>query len=168
MSNPALFFAIAGISMSFAGFAGLFLALRPRDAKWEMYEVGQVNTIVLYALLTMFSALFVVPLASLIGEFTALQVMSAVVLALAFYAHQIKLGTSWVTWYQVRRGLSRRDLAMEVAPFAVAAIAEQVLLLANLVAPSQELYELALITMLVTPALVFVIVVIRLGSTAGR
>ena len=37
MSNPSLFFAIAGISMSFAGFAGLFLALRPHDTEWEKY-----------------------------------------------------------------------------------------------------------------------------------
>jgi hypothetical protein len=51
-----------------------------------------------------------------------------------------------------------------VAPFAFVAIAEQVLLLVNVVMPMQELYELALIAMLGTPALVFVLVVTQLGS----
>jgi len=74
LSNPTLFFAIAGVSMSFAGFAGLFLALRPHDTAWKRYEVGQLNTIVLFALMTLFGALLVVPLASLIGESAALRV----------------------------------------------------------------------------------------------
>jgi hypothetical protein len=168
MSNPALFFAIAGIAMSFAGFAGLFLALRPRDSEWQRYEVGQINTIVLFALLALFSALLVVPLASLLGEQTALRVMGLGVFVAAFYAHQVRLGTSWVRWGQVRSGLSRGALVAEIVPFALVAIADQVLLAVNVFAPSQELYELALILMLATPAFVFVLVVTRFGSTSRR
>lgn len=168
MSNPSLFYAIAGISMSFAGFAGLFLALRPRDTEWQTYEIGQINAIVLFALMTLFSALIVVPLATLVGELTALRVMSVAVLVLALYAHQIKLGTSWLRWGQVRTGLSNRALLAEIAPFALVAVAEQVLLVVNFFNPAQELYELALIMMLATPALVFVHVVTRLGSSPGR
>jgi hypothetical protein len=38
----------------------------------------------------------------------------------------------------------------------------------NFFQPAQELYELALIMMLATPALVFVHVVTHLGSSPGR
>jgi hypothetical protein len=167
LSNPSLFFAIAGISMSFAGFASLFLALRPHDAAMRRYEVGQVNAIVLFALTAMFSALSVFPIASLIGEPMALRLMSAVVLVLAFYGHQIRVGTAWLRWTQVQSDMPRREFWIWLTPFAVVAIAEQVLLLVNVFAQSQELYELALITMLVTPALVFVRVVTQLGANAG-
>jgi hypothetical protein len=165
LSNPSLFFAIAGISMSFAGFAGLFLALRPHDAALQRYEVGQVNAIVLYALTAMFSALLVFPIASLIGEGMALRLMSAAVFVLAFYGHQVRVGTSWLRWSQVQGDLPRGEYLIWVAPFALVAIAEQVLLLVNVFAQNQELYELALITMLITPALVFVRVVTQLGAS---
>jgi hypothetical protein len=116
----------------------------------------------------MFSAPLAVPLASLVGEFAALRVMSVAVLVFAFYAHQIRLATSWLRWGQVRSGPSRRELVAEIAPFALVAVAEQVLLVVNFFVPTQELYELALIMMLATPALVFVLVVTRVGSSAGR
>jgi hypothetical protein len=164
MTNPAFYFAIAGISMSFAGFAGLFLALRPPDTELQRYEAAQVNAIVLFALTTLFSALIVVPIASLIGESAALRVMSAAVLLLAFYLHQIRVGTSWLRWSQVQNDLPRREYLILVAPFAFVAVAEQVLLLVNIFAAREELYELALVLMLATPALVFVLVVTRLVS----
>ena len=167
MSNPSLFFAIAGISMSFAGFAGLFLALRPHDAALRRYEVGQVNAIVLYALTAMFSALSIFPIATLIGEATALRVMSAVVLVLAFYAHQIRVGTSWLRWSRVQSDMPRGEFWIWLTPFAIVAVVEQVLLFVNIFVQSQELYELALIAMLVTPALVFVRVVTQLGANAS-
>jgi len=154
--------------LSFAGFAALFLALRPHDTEWQTYEVGQVNVIVLFALLTLFSALLVVPIASLIGESAAFRVMRAALLVLAFYMHQLRLGTSWLKWSQIRSYHSRRELVIEVAPFAFAAVAEQVLLLVNVFAPRQELCELALIMMLATPALVFVLVVTNLRSSGRR
>jgi hypothetical protein len=164
VSNPSLFFAIAGISMSFAGFAGLFLALRPHDAAMRRYEVGQITAIVLFALTAMFSALLVVPIASLVGEATALRVMSAVVLAFAIYAHEIRVGTSWLRWSKVQSDMPRREFWMWLAPFGLVAVTQQVLLLVNIFAPSPELYQLALITMLVTPGLVFVRVVTQLGA----
>jgi len=55
-----------------------------------------------------------------------------------------------------------------VAPFAFVAVAEQTLLLLNLAAPARHLYELALIVMLATPALVFVLVVTQFGSSGDR
>ena len=168
MSNPSLFFAIAGISMSFAGFAGLFLALRPHGTEWQGYEIGQINAIILYALTTLFGAMLVVPIASLIGESAGLRVMSAAILVPAFYGHQVRVGTAWLRWAQLRSDLSRRELVVEIAPFALVAIAEQALLLVNLLVPTQELYELALIMMLGTPALVFAWVVTHLDSSGGR
>jgi hypothetical protein len=167
MSNPSLFFAIAGISMSFAGFTGLFLALRPHGTEMQPHEVGQVNAIVLFALTALFSALLVVPLASLVNEPTALRVMSALVFVLAFYGHQVRVGTSWLRWREVESNLSRRELVRRGAPFMVVAVAEQILLIVNVFAPAQELYELALIMMLGTPALVFVDVVTVMGARSA-
>ena len=164
MSNPALFYAIATVSMSFAAFAGLYLALRPHDAAWKEYEVAQVRTIILYGLIALFGSLLLVPLADLIGESRALRVMSAGLLVVVFYGHQVRLGTSWTRWPRVRQDLARRALMIEMAPFVLVAVADQVLLLANLFAPSEGLYQLALILILTTPALVFVTVVSRFGS----
>jgi hypothetical protein len=74
VTNAPLFYAIAAISMSFAGFAGLYLALRPHGAAWEEYEAAQVTTIILYGLTTLFGSLLLVPLADLVGESLALRV----------------------------------------------------------------------------------------------
>ena len=166
MSNPSLLFAIGGISMSFAGFGGLFVALRPHGAEWQRHEVGQLSGIILFALTAMFGALLLVPIASLIGESIAIRLLSAGVLVVAFYSHQVRLGTSWVRWPQVQSDLSRREQIGRVA-FATVAIVEQVLLLVSVAFPSQSLYELALITMLATPALVFVWVVTQMRSRQG-
>src|SRR5437588_7397892 len=87
LSNLSLIPAIVGISMSFAGFAGLFLALRPKDSEWQRDEIGQINAIVGYAFTALFSGLFVVPLASLIGASSAIRVMSGFALVVAFYQH---------------------------------------------------------------------------------
>ena len=165
MSNAPLFYAIAAISMSFAGFAGLYLALRPQSAAWKAYEVAQISTIILYALTTLFGALLIVPLADLIGESLALRIIGAGLLVVVFYGHQVRLGTSWTRWPKVRDDLSRRALMIEMAPFVLVAVAGQVVLAVNVVAPKEGLYQLALILILATPALVFVTVVSRFGSS---
>ncbi len=168
MSNAPLFYAIAAISTSFAGFAGLYLALRPQGAAWKAYEVAQISTIILYGLTTLFGALLIVPLADLIGESPALRIMSAGLLVVVFYGHQISAGTSWTGWPKLRHDLSRRALIIQMAPFVLVAIADQVVLLANVIAPKEGLYQIALILILATPALVFVTVVSRFGSSAER
>jgi hypothetical protein len=166
VSNPFFFLTMAAVSTSFAGFAGLYLALRPHGAAWEEYEVAQVTTIILYGLTTLFGSLLLVPLADLIGESLALRVMSAAVLVIVFYGHQVRSRTSWTRWPKIRHDLSRRALTIEMAPFVLVAVADQALLLANLVAPRVALYQLALILILATPALVFATVVARFGSSA--
>jgi hypothetical protein len=57
-------------------------------------------------------------------------------------------------------------LIIQMAPFVLVAVADQTMLVANLVAPTEGLYQIALITILATPALVFVTVVSRFGSSA--
>jgi hypothetical protein len=168
MNNAPLFYAIAAVSMSFAGFAGLYLALRPQGAAWKAYEAAQVSTIILYGLTTLFGALLIVPLADLIGESPALRVMSALLLAVVFYGHQLGSVTSWTQWPKIRQDLSGRALRTEMAPFVLIAVADQVLLLVTLITAKEGVYQLALIVMLATPALVFVTVVSRFGSHAVR
>ncbi|HEU0248614.1 MAG TPA: hypothetical protein VFR38_16175 [Gaiellaceae bacterium] len=168
MSNPFFFLTMAAVSTSFAGFAGLYLALRPHGPAWQEYEVAQVTTIILYGLTTLFGSLLLIPLADLIGESRALRVMSAGVLVIVFYGHQVRSKTSWTRWPKVRRDLSRRALIIEMAPFVLVAVADQAVLLANVVTPTVGLYQLALILILATPALVFMTVVSRFGSSAER
>ncbi len=168
MSNPSQWFALAGISMSFVGFSSLFMAFRRREAGWELHDVGRLTGIVLWGLLTVFGALLVVPIASLIGASSGLRVMSAALLAVGLYMHQVRVGTSWLRWQKLQTFSSRRDQVIDIAPFATAALAEQALLLANVFAAREDLYELALMLMLVTPALVFVLVVTDLLSSARQ
>jgi hypothetical protein len=168
MSDPFFFLTMAAVSTSFAGFAGLYLALRPHGLVWEEYEVAQVTTIILYGLTTLFGSLLLIPLADLIGESRALRVMSAGVLVVVFYGHQVRSTTSWTRWPKLRRDLSRRGLIIEMAPFVLVAVGDQAVLLANFVTPTVGLYQLALVLILATPALVFITVVSRFGSSAER
>jgi hypothetical protein len=164
LTNLSVIPAIAGISMSFAGFAGLLLAVRPKDSPWHPAEIGQINAIVGFALTALFSALFVVPLASLLDVSTAIRITSAVALVVAIYQHEIRVGTAWTRWRRLEQ-LSRRTWLIEGGAFMVLAIAEQLLLLANVLQPAQELYELALTTMLGTPALIFLVVISGVGHS---
>jgi hypothetical protein len=165
VTNLSILPTIAGVSMSFAGFAGLFLALRPKDTEWSSREVGQLKSIVTFALTALFCALLVVPGSSLIGEASAIRLISGIALVFEFYGHQIRVGTAWSRWSRLER-LPRRELLLTGIPFVVVAIVEQLLLLANVIQPSVELFELAVIAILATPALVFPLVVSRIA--AGR
>jgi hypothetical protein len=152
--------------MSFAGFAGLFLAMRARDSEWHARDTARVKAIVTFALTALFGALVVVPLSSLVSDASAIRAVSAALLVVEFYGHQIRLGTAWSRWSQVEQ-LSRRDLIVTWAPFMVVAIVEQLLLLVCVLQPSAELYALALIAMLGTPALVFVLVASQVSTGTG-
>ena len=160
-----MLFAIAGISMSFAGFAGLYMAFVPRDSGWGGRQRGQIMSIITFALTAMFSALTVVPLASLLGAETAIRAMSAVVLVVEFYSHQLRIGTAWTRWNRLE-SLNRRDFWILGAPFALLAIVEQLLLVAAFLQASQDLYALALIAMLGGPGYVFTIVGAQIGMAA--
>jgi L-asparagine transporter-like permease len=166
VSNPAFLFALAGVSMSFVGFSSLFVALRRRDTEWQFHEAAEVNGIVLSGLLTLFSALLVVPIASFIGDSAAFRVMSAALLAVTLYVYQVRVESSWLRWSRVRSYASRREHLTEAVPFAFAAIVAQLLLAVNVFLTRQDLYELALTMILVTPALIFLSVVRDFMSTA--
>lgn len=160
--------ASTGISMSFIGFAALFMALRRHDAEWQAYEVGQVNCIVLYGLVTLFGGLLVIPISSLTGQVAGFRVVSVALLAIAFYMHQVRVGTSWLRWSRIQNYTCRRAQVTSIAPFACVAVADQVLLLLSAITPNQELFELGLIMMLATPALVFRLVVCELMASVSH
>ena len=52
--DEAFFLTVAGIAMSFAGFAGLMNALRRRGESWAPIELYQLRIIVAYAITTLF------------------------------------------------------------------------------------------------------------------
>ena len=54
MVDESFFLTVAGIAMSFAGFAGLMNTLRRRGETWAPMELYQLRIIVAYAITTLF------------------------------------------------------------------------------------------------------------------
>ena len=55
------FLTVAGIGMSFAGFAGLMNSLRRRGETWTPMDLYQLRIIVAYAIATLFGSLATIP-----------------------------------------------------------------------------------------------------------
>ena len=83
MLNEGFFLTIAGLAMSFAGFAGLMNALRRPGETWEVMALYQLRIIVAYAITTLFGALLVVPFVELFGQHDGVQSLGALMLIAA-------------------------------------------------------------------------------------
>jgi len=81
--NEGFFLTIAGLAMSFAGFAGLMNALRRPGETWEVMALYQLRIIVAYAITTLFGALLVVPFVELFGQHDGVQSLGALMLIAA-------------------------------------------------------------------------------------
>ena len=80
MLDEGFFLTIAGLAMSFAGFAGLMNALRRRGETWEPMELYQLRIIVAYAIATLFGSVLVVPFVELFGQHDGVQWLGALML----------------------------------------------------------------------------------------
>jgi hypothetical protein len=81
--NEGFFLTIAGLAMSFVGFAGLMNALRHPGETWEAMALYQLRIIVAYGLTTLFGALLVIPFVELFGQHDGVQSLGALMLIAA-------------------------------------------------------------------------------------
>jgi len=155
--DEAFFLTVAGLAMSFAGFAGLMNALRRRGETWEPMELYQLRIIVAYAITTLFGALLVVPFVELFGQHDGVQWLGALMLVAS-----LALGVGNVR-SDLRGGhgtvLSRRVRAT----FTTITVVGLIALAGTVVTGAPALYRLALILMLAMPAGTFAYVVARIN-----
>jgi hypothetical protein len=153
--NSGILPTIAGIGMSFAGFAGLIAALRPAAGQWRPADIHMIQGTVMTGLAVVILALAPIPL----GDIFPTQQMfraAAVVLAAFFVLIAIRQSRSG------RRVAATSDDRGRA--FAVVAIPAIVVMPLAIYAGTLELYELALIVLLLIPVIVFSLVLGELGT----
>jgi hypothetical protein len=156
MNDESFFLTVAGIAMSFAGFAGLMNTLRRRGEAWAPMDLYQLRIIVAYAIATLFGSLSTIPFVRLFGEREGLQwlglvmVIVAAALGIGNMLGDIRLGHGTSVRTRVR------------AAFAAITILGLVAFLGTAIGGALSLYQIALILMLAMPAGTFVYVVARI------
>ena len=156
MIDEPFFLTVAGISVSFAGFAGLMNALRRRGEAWEPMELYQLRVIVAYAIATLFAALAAIPVGGILGPHSAVQwlatamLLVSVVLGLGNMRADVRLGRGTAVRTRVRASFAAITMLGTAAFFGAA------------ITGAPQLYEVALVLMLAMPAGTFGYVVSRL------
>jgi hypothetical protein len=156
MIDESFFLTVAGIAMSFAGFAGLMNTLRRRGEAWAPMDLYQLRIIVAYAIATLFGSLSTIPFVGMFGEREGLQWLS---LVMVIVASALGIGNMLG---DIRLG---RDAAVPTrvrAVFAAITILGLVAFLGTAIIGALSLYQVALILMLAMPAGTFVYVVARI------
>src|SRR3989442_13482356 len=154
--DEAFFLTVAGIAMSFAGFAGLMNALRRRGESWAQIELYQLRIIVAYAITTLFGSLSTIPFVELFGEREGVQWLGGVMLIAAS-------GLGLGNMLSDIRGGHGAPLPTRVrATFTTITILGLLLFLGTAITGALPLYRVALILMLAMPAGTFVYVVARM------
>jgi hypothetical protein len=154
--DESFFLTVAGIAMSFAGFAGLMNTLRRRGETWAPMELYQLRIIVAYAITTLFGSLSTIPFVALFGQREGVQSLGLVMLivsaalGLGNMLSDIRLGHGTVLPTRVR------------ATFTTITILGLVGFLGTSLTGALPLYQVALILMLAMPAGTFVYVVARI------
>ena len=156
MIGESFFLTVAGIAMSFAGFAGLMNTLRRRGETWAPMDLYQLRIIVAYAIATLFGALSTIPFAELFGLREGVQALGLVMLVVA---SALGLGNMLG---DIRLGGAAVPTRVRIV-FATITILGLVAFLGTAVTGALPLYRVALILMLAMPAGTFVYVVARLG-----
>ena len=141
--DPGILPAIAGIGMSFAGFVGLFAALRQRTGTWSPLEIHMITGIVMSGLGTVVFALAPIPLAGLFGTTDVIRIAAA---ALAVFS--VTAG--------IRQTLTGRRLAPEQRGrglmFLLVGVVAIIVQSATIYTGRVELYELSLLVGLLVPS----------------
>lgn len=156
MLDEGFFLTVAGLAMSFAGFAGLMNALRRRGETWEPMELYQLRIIVAYAITTLFGSLLVVPFVELFGQLAgvrslgALMLIASSALGIGNMLSDLRGGHGTVLSTRVR------------ATFTTITVVGLIALVGTVITGAPELYRLALILMLAMPAGTFAYVVARI------
>jgi len=83
MEGESLFFAVAGLSLSLAGFAALIASLRGESRTWDPINLWRVKTIIRQAFAIVFLALTLIPVFSITDVIRVTTRFGAVGLCLA-------------------------------------------------------------------------------------
>ena len=156
MVDGAFFLTVAGIAMSFAGFAGLMNTFRRRGDGWAPMDLYQLRIIVAYAIATLFGSLSTIPFVGLLGQRAGVQWLGLVMiivssaLGIGNMLGDIRLGRSAAVGTIVR------------TVFATITIFGLVAFVVTALTGALPLYQVALILMLAMPAGTFVYVVSRI------
>jgi hypothetical protein len=156
MSDEGFFLTMAGLGMSFAGFAGLMNALRRRGETWAPMELYQLRIIVAYAIATLFGSLLTVPFVELFGPREGLQWLG---LVMAFVSAALGLGN---LISDIRQGHGIVLPTRVRATFTAITILGLVALVGTAITGAPVLYRVALLLMLAMPAGTFAYVVARI------
>jgi len=155
--DSSFFLTVAGIAMSFAGFAGLMNALRRGGDAWAPMDLYQLRIIVAYAIATLFGSLSTTPFVGLFGPRAGLQWLGLMMLVVSV---AIGIG-NMLSDIRGAHGIALRTRVRVV--FATITILGAVAFLGTAATGILELYQLALILMLAMPAGTFVYVVVRIN-----
>jgi hypothetical protein len=160
MESTGILTTLASVSMTFVGFTALLIALRGGrpQGSWDAFQRFQFTIVIAHSLTAVFGSLGVIVIAGLIGEVPALRLAGAALAVIAIVLANFARTRSRL----VRPGERRRDRV----PFLGAVFAATLAFLVESVVPNLALYELGLLLLLVTPALVFRFVVTNLGGGA--
>jgi hypothetical protein len=154
--DESFFLTMAGLSMSFAGFAGLMNALRRRGETWAPMELYQLRIIVAYAIATLFGSLLTIPFVELFGTRNGLQWLGLVMvivtaaLGLANLLSDLRQGHGIVLPTRIR------------ATFTTITVLGLLAFVVTALTGAPALYRVALILMLAMPAGTFAYVVARI------
>ena len=157
MIEEAFFLTVAGIAMSFAGFAGLMNALRRGGESWAPIELYQLRIIVAYAITTLFVSLSTIPFVELFGQRGGVQWLGGVML---IASSSLGIGNMLS---DIRGGHGTALPTRVRATFTAITILGLLLFLGTAITGALPLYRVALILMLAMPAGTFAYVVARLG-----
>jgi O-antigen/teichoic acid export membrane protein len=152
----SFFLTVAGIAMSFAGFAGLMNTLRRRGEAWAPMELYQLRIIVAYAITTLFGALSTIPFVALFGQREGLQWLGLMMLIVS-----AALGVGNML-SDIRQGHGTLLPTRVRAIFTTITILGLLAFVGTAISGALPLYQVALILMLAMPAGTFVYVVARL------
>ena len=152
MTDEPFFLTVAGISMSFAGFAGLMNALR-RSETWEAMHLYQLR---LYAVATLFAALTAIPAAALFGQKDAVQWLGTLMVPLS-----LGMGV-WNMRGDIRLRDQREVSTPVRAVFTALSLLGTFAFVLAAVTGVLQVFELALVLMLSIPAGTFIYVVFRI------
>ena len=155
MSDQGFFLTVAGIGMSFAGFAGLLNAFRG-GAGWDPLLLYQLRVIVAYAVATLFAALSTVPVAGLIGQRDAVTAIASTMTVLSFV-----LGI-WAMRGDLRMTHGTAVRTPVRAGFALLTILAAVAAISAALTGAVPLFQAALLLWLANPAANFVYVISRI------
>jgi hypothetical protein len=155
--EASFFLTVAGIAMSFAGFAGLMNTLRRRGETWAPMDLYQLRIIVAYAIATLFGALTTIPMVEMFGQREGLQVLGVLMLIVST---ALGIG-NMVGDIRLGRGTAVRTRVR--AMFAALTILGLLAFVGTAITGALPLYRIALIFMLAMPAGTFAYVVARLG-----